>query len=397
MISKVILKEGRERSVRQFHPWIYSGAIDNIQGNPQAGEIVRVLDSRQEFLAYGYINTRSRIVVRLLEWQDNEPPDKPWWQARLKESLARRDRIIRNGEAGDACRLVFGEADLIPGLIVDRYGDFLVMQVLTYGIELVKSLLVDVLVSLTHPKGIYERSDVDVREHEGLPQTKGILFGEEPPDQVIIRENAARFRVDIKSGQKTGFYLDQKENRRQAADYAADAEVLDCFCHSGAFSVQMLSGGARAVTAVDSSAHSLELMKSNIDLNDLADKAVDYIKGDVFQVLRHLCREKKVYDLIVLDPPKLAVTRFQLPKALTAYKDLNLIAMRLLRPGGLLVTFSCSGAVDPQSFRTAVLWASYDAGRRMQILKSLSQPEDHPRLLSFPEGEYLKGIIGRVI
>lgn len=396
MIGRVILKPGREKPVRQRHPWIFGGAIQRFEGDFEDGSIVDVIAAGGEFLARGYLNRRSQIVVRALTWNEEEPIDATFWHARL-------ERAIRARPAGEtACRLVNAESDGLPGLVVDRYGSWLALQSLTLGIERHKTEIVAALAELLPLEGIYERSDVDVREKEGLSSAIGPLWGAEPPELIEIAERAPsgqplRLLVDLRHGQKTGFYLDQRENRRRMAAWCPDAEVLNLFSYTGAFTVQALAAGARNVVSVDSSAEALAMARRNVALNGFPVADEDFIEANVFKHLRRYRADGKFFDAIFLDPPKLAFTGAQVDKATRAYKDLNLVAMQILRPGGILATFSCSGHISPDLFQKVVFGAALDAGRNGQILEKLSHPADHPIALSFPEGEYLKGLICRVL
>ncbi len=395
-MQTIILKPGRDKNARQRHPWIFSGAI---AGKPQGispGEIVRVEDSRGGFVAHGYCNPRSQIAVRLLEWDEAAEIDIAWWRDKIRAAVERRRTILADGRT-DSCRLVFGESDFLPGLIVDKYAGFVVVQALTAGIARVEAEIVSILDELLHPAGIYEKSDPAARALEGLPESSGALAGIEPPDRLTVLENGYRFLIDIKSGQKTAFYLDQRDNRRIVAEYAAGRDILDCFCYTGGFSVYALSAGARSATLVDSSGQSQKIAAENIKANGPDMKSIEMIEGDVFKILRRFRDEGRAFDMVILDPPKFAPNKASLKKALSAYKDINMLAAQIARPGGLLVTFSCSGAVDLQTLQTVLFWAGSDAGRQIQILRTLSQAEDHPRLATFPESEYLKGFICRVI
>ncbi|HET7089013.1 MAG TPA: class I SAM-dependent rRNA methyltransferase [Anaerolineae bacterium] len=395
MGGQVVLRASREKPVRLRHPWIFSGAIRRIDGDVPDGGIADVVSAQGEFLARGYINRRSQIAVRLLTWDENEPIDMAFWRSRLERAIRARP------EEGSACRLVNAESDGLPGLVVDRYGAWTVVQALTLGIERNKQDLVDLLAALTQALGIYERSDVDVREKEGLSQAKGCLHGEEPPDEIEIVERGAagqplRFLVDVKRGHKTGFYLDQSANRRKVAAYCKDAEVLNLFSYTGGFACHALASGARRVINVDSSAEALALARRNVELNGFTARDEDFVEGDVFGVLRRFRAEGRTFDVVIADPPKFVHTAGQIEKASRAYKDFNLVSMQILRPGGILATFSCSGLVSPDLFQKIVFGASLDAGRDAQIVEKLSQSSDHPILLSFPEAEYLKGLVCRV-
>lgn len=395
MNAFVKLKRGREKPVRNLHPWIFSGAIQAVSGSPQGGDVVDVLDNEGQFLARGYYNDRSQIVVRLLTWDVAQAIDDAFWHERLGSAIAWREHL---GFEGNAYRLVHAESDGVPGLVVDRYGDYLVTQFLTLGVERRQTEILQALVDLVPCVGIYDRSDVDVRVKEGLELYAGLLWGEEPPERLELLENGYRFWVSIQAGQKTGFYLDQRENRRRVAAYClAEGAVLNAFSYTGAQGIYALGAGASQVVNLDTSADALAVAQENAMLNGLADREIEYVEGDVFQVLRLYRDQGRQFDMIVLDPPKFAYNRGQVQPACRGYKDINLLAMQCLRPNGILATFSCSGLIDADLFQKVVFGASVDAGRQVQILEKLSQSPDHPVLLSFPEGDYLKGLICRVI
>jgi len=395
-MARVILKRGREKPVLNRHPWIFSGAIQRIEGEVADGEVVVVADYRGLFLAQGYLNRRSQIAVRLLTWDEGEVIGRDFWGRQLERAWASR-QAVADDPSTDAYRLVNAESDLLPGLIVDRYGDYLAAQFLTLGIERWKAELVGLLADLLKPRGIYERGDVEVRKKEGLAQVSGLLDGEEPPDLVEITENGRRFLVDIKAGHKTGFYLDQRENRQKLTRYCPGKEVLNCFAYTGAFAVYAAAAGAGRITNVESSAEALALARRNVALNGFADRDDEYVEGDVFHVLREYRDQGRTFDLIILDPPKFAYSRNRVESACRGYKDINLLAMQIIAPGGILFTFSCSGLVSPDLFQKVLFGASVDAGRDVQIIEKLSQASDHPILLTFPESEYLKGLVCRVL
>lgn len=378
------------------HPWVFSGAINRIEGEVADGEVVGVADYQGRFLARGYLNRRSQIAVRLLTWDEGEVIGRDFWRHRLGRACASR-QALADDPSTDAYRLINAESDLLPGLILDRYGDYLVAQFLTLGIEWWKAELVSLMADLLKPRGIYERSDVEVRGKEGLAQVSGLLHGEEPPDLVEVTESGHRFLVDVKRGQKTGFYLDQRANRQKLARYCPSKEVLNCFAYTGAFAVYAAAAGAGRITNVESSAEALELAQRNMALNGFADRDDEYVEGDVFQVLRGYRDQGRTFDLIILDPPKFAYSQDQVESACRGYKDINLLAMQLIAPGGILFTFSCSGLVSPDLFQKVLFGASVDAGRDVQIIEKLSQSSDHPILLTFPESEYLKGVVCRVL
>lgn len=400
-LATIVLKRGREKPVRNRHPWIFSGAVARIEGQAQDGALVRVVDGRRGYLATGYFNHRSQIVVRLLTWQVGERVDADFWRRRLQRAAIGRQHLTRD-PATDAYRLVHAESDGLPGLVVDRYGEWLCVQCLTLGMARHRDEIVALLSDpafyrgqgLPVPAGIYARDDVKVRGKEGLPLESGLLWGAEPPDRVTIVEHGHRFLVDVKRGHKTGFYLDQRENRRRAAAYCAGADVLNAFAYTGGFGVYAGRAGARSVVNLESSVEALALAEENLALNDCP--LQEMVAGDVFQVLRRYRDERRTFDLAILDPPKFATSQAQVTNASRGYKDVNLLALQLLRPGGLLVTFSCSGLVSADLFQKIVFGASVDAGRDVQIVEWLAQGADHPVLLTFPESAYLKGFVCRV-
>jgi len=396
-MSQVILKSGREKSVRNRHPWVFAGAIERIDGNPDDGDVVTVRSVRGVFLARGYLNRRSQITVRLLSWDETEAIDDAFWEQRIASAVRRRQALSAEPRT-TAYRLVYAEADLVPGLVVDRYGDFLVLQCLTLGIARRRAQIVSVLSHMLAPQGIYERSDVDVREYEGLPPNVGVLCGDAPSPELSILENGHTFLVDVVNGQKTGFYLDLRPAREALSRYAREKEMLNAFCYSGAFSIYAAQAGAGPITNLDTSAGALTLARRNAEQNGLGDRGTDaYVEGDVFAELRRFRDQGRSFDLIVLDPPKFAPTRQHVERASRAYKDINLLAIKLLRPGGILFTLSCSGGVDSGLFQKIVFGASLDAQREVQIMELLTQGSDHPVLLSFPESAYLKGLVCRVL
>lgn len=394
-MNKVILHKGKEKAAWQLHPWIFSGAIKTVDGTPANGTLIKVFNVDKEFIAYGVYNAHSRVAVRLLEWNQEHPVDEMWWRRRLQRAVALRTHLLT--DQNDTVRLVFAEADFLPGLIVDKYGDFLSIQVHSSGVEAVKAIIVDELVQLIHPRGIYERSDLNARQHEGLPDANGLLYGEKPSDFVDVIENGIRYQINIMEGQKSGFYCDQRDNRSLTAQYVRGKRVLDCFCYTGGFTLNALKSGASSVVSVDSSALAIETLQKNLACNNLDVTTHTAVQADVNKYLRQLGEEEEKFDVVILDPPKYAPSRSALEKAARAYKDLNRRALLLLESGGLLATFSCSGAMDIDTFKQVVAWAALDAGKEIQFIRQFSQPEDHPVRASFPEGEYLKGLLVRVV
>ncbi|WP_257670543.1 class I SAM-dependent rRNA methyltransferase [Parapedobacter tibetensis] len=390
------LKKNKDKAAFQLHPWVFSGAIENIQGNPENGDIVQVMNFSGEFVAYGYYNNLSRVAVRLIEWHPDQLPDEQWWRMRIQRAVQAREHLLRSGDT-DTLRLIFAEADFLPGLIADKYGDFISLQVHASGVERVKPIIIDELDQLLKPKGIYERSDDNARGHEGLAGSNGLLFGLHPPEFAPIRENGILYEVNIAEGQKSGFYCDQRDNRLLTAQYAKGKRVLDGFCYSGGFSLNALAQGAREVVSVDSSALALETLQRNITLNGYDAANHTAIQADVNKQLRAFSEAGERFDLIILDPPKYAPSRSSLGKAARAYKDLNRRGLMLLESGGLLATFSCSAAMDMATFKQVLAWAALDAGKEIQFIRQFTQPEDHPVRASFSEGEYLKGLLCRVV
>jgi len=393
----IYLKPNRDKPIRQRHPWIFSGAIGRVEGQPAPGDYVDIADARGTWLARGYFNPKSQIVVRVLTWDQAEPVDAGFWQRRLAAAGDAR-RALSADPHTTAYRLVYAESDRVPGLIVDRYGDWLVVQFLTLGVEARRELLLEALVEIFSPRGIVDRSDVAVRRKEGLSLRSELAWGELPPPDLLILENGRRFQVDLLVGQKTGFYLDQRENRRIVGAYAAGRRVLNVFSFTGAFGVYALAGDAAYVTNVDSSYDALIGAEASLGLNGFdPDRQAEGIAGDAFQILRAFRDEGRQFDMVILDPPKFARRKSDLVGATRGYKDINLLGLKLLAPGGLLATFSCSGLVTPDLFQKILFGASLDAGRDVQILSKLGQGPDHPILLSFPEAEYLKGLLCRVV
>ncbi|MGK9127518.1 class I SAM-dependent rRNA methyltransferase [Olivibacter sp. SA151] len=394
-MTEIILKKGKDKAAWQLHPWIFSGAIARIVGKPANGDLVSVYNDDREFIAYGYYNGESRVAIRLLEWDPAKEVNENWWRERIQKAVKARNGIFN--EQTNTARLIFSEADFLPGLIADRFGDFISLQILTSGIERVKSIVVDELQKLLNPKGIYQREDGAARAHDGLEAQGGVLFGQHPPVFVDIIENGIHYKVNIAEGQKSGFYCDQRTNRLIVAQHAPDKKVLDCFCYSGGFSLNALKMGASQVFSVDSSALAIETLIQNISENAFDKSKHKAIQSDVNKQLKAFKEQGEKFDLVILDPPKYAPSRSSLEKASRAYKELNRLGLLLLSSGGLLATFSCSGAMDIDTFKQVLAWAALDAGKEIQFIDQFNQPEDHPIRASFPEGEYLKGLLCRVL
>lgn len=392
----VTLKPGREKPVIQRHPWIFSGSIRSIPNDLDNGAVVPVCDARGQFLAYGFLNRSSQIQVRLLSWEEDETFDDDFWRGRLQQAIDLREHWGLNAHT-NAYRLVNAESDYLPGLVVDRYADHLVLQIGSLGIEARKPLIAGLLMELTACHSVTERSDMSTRKQEKLPEASGPLTDERAPSLVEVQEYGFKFLVDVAEGQKTGFYTDQRENRRRVAAYCAGARVLNAFSYTGAFAVHALHQNARHVTNVDSSYDSLALAEDNLRLNGFdPDEYTENIAGDVFDVLRDspaIDTAGEGFDVVIVDPPKFVHNRGGLDRGLRGYKEVNMLAMRLLKPDGILATFSCSGLVSADLFQKVVFGAALDTGRDLQILEYLRQAPDHPVAITFPEGEYLSGLI----
>ena len=391
-MHKLILKPGREKSLKRRHPWVFSGAVAKVQGEPGTGDTVEVHSATGEFLALAAYSPQSQIVARVWDWK-KRGIDGTFFDERVKRALDQRRALLEGGTA-DAIRLVHGESDGLPGVVADRYGDTVVVQLTSAGAERWRETIADALLRAEGVRRIWERSDAEVRALEGLAPVTAALRGAREPTRITVTEHGLEFGIDLEHGHKTGFYLDQRDNRQRARTLARGRDVLDGFCYSGGFALNALAGGARSVTAVDSSVDALGLARENAERNHLA--GVNWIDGDVFQLLRKFRDEGKQFDLVVLDPPKFAPTATHAPKAARAYKDINLLAFKLLRPGGLLMTFSCSGGVSADLFQKIVAGAALDAGVEAQIIERLGPGADHPVALNFPEGDYLKGLVCRV-
>ena len=391
-MNGLVLKKGREKSLARHHPWIFSGAVERVAGKPAAGETVEVRSAAGAVLARAAWSPKSQIRARVWSFALGEAIDADFFRRRV-HAAAQMRAALPAARHTNALRLVHGESDGLPGLVVDRYADVLVAQFLAAGVERWREAILDALAEETHCEAIYERSDAEVRKLEGLEPRAGFARGNREAKRCPIVEYGLNYRVDVEEGQKTGFFLDQRENRQRVRALAAGREVLDGFSYTGGFALAALAGGARRVTAVESSAPALEMARENLAANPLDASKVDFVKADVFAHLRTLRDAGAKFDLVVLDPPKFAPTAAQAPKAARAYKDVNLLAFKLLAPGGLLATFSCSGGVDAALFQSIVAGAALDAGAEAAILERFHAAADHPVALEFPEGDYLKGLL----
>lgn len=391
---RIQLKPGREKSLLRHHPWVFSGAIN---GTPKAGpgDTVLVCNHRGEALATAAWSPQSQIRARIWSFQPEQSIDTTFFRQRIEQALRLRHELL--ADAAGACRIVNAESDGLPGLIVDRYADFLVCQFLATGVEAWRETIVEALQDLLPCRGIFERSDTDIRIKEGLPSRTGVLAGETPPEYIDIHEAGLYYRVYIHHGHKTGFYLDQRDNRLQLEPFCHEAEVMNAFAYTGGFGLRALKGGARQVLNIDTSEQSLELLNENIALNGLDANRSQNLHEDVFTALRRLHKEGRQFDVIVLDPPKFVDSKANLTRASRGYKDINRLAFMLLRPGGHLLTFSCSGLLSTELFQKIVADAALDANCTGVIIRHFGQATDHPVRLSFPEGTYLKGLLVRKV
>ncbi len=389
----VRLARGREASLLRRHPWVFSGAIDRVEGQPASGDAVIVLDAGGNTLGEGTWSPQSQIRVRMWHFENDKRISDDFVRERLRRAIVRRHDLL--ADPLGACRLVFSEGDGLPGLVVDRYGNFLVIQFLSTGTDARRDTITAYLSEELNPEGIFERSEGDARTREGLPRRVGTLYGDEPPVPIEFAEEGVRYLVDVKKGHKTGFYLDQRTNRGLVAGVARGRTMLNAFSYTGGFGIAALVGGARHVVEVDTSAPALDTCRSHMALNGLDAQSADHVEGDVFRVLRDFKEADRRFDLIVLDPPKFADKKSQVDKAARGYKDINRLAFHLLEPGGLLFTFSCSGAISADLFQKIVASGALDAGVEATMERRLMQATDHPVDIHFPESEYLKGLVCR--
>ena len=391
MLASLILKHRRERPLLRKHPWIFSGGVERIDGDPQPGDTIEVHDSTGKWIARAAYSPNSQIIARVWTFDVEEKIDRDFIRKRIEAAVAYRESLGLS-KVTNAWRLVFGEADGLPGLVIDRYGDIAVCQFLTVAMDRWKRVITDILMDMPDINTVYERSDTNARAREGLEVADGLLAGKPLPTQFLMTEYGLNLWVDIANGHKTGCYLDQRENRRAFPIDLHGKSVLNCFCYTGGFGLRAASLGASSVTQVDSSENALEMARKNADANHLDENVFSYEKADVFQYLRTCRDSRKSFDLIVLDPPKLIETQAQLEKGCRGYKDLNLLALKLLNPGGALLTFSCSGAMTPELFQKVVGDAARDAGKSPRVARILQQAPDHPLSLDIPEADYLTGL-----
>ncbi|PSW32595.1 23S rRNA (cytosine(1962)-C(5))-methyltransferase RlmI [Photobacterium phosphoreum] len=390
MTASIYLVKGREKSLRRRHPWIFSRGIDRVEGKPELGETVDVYDNKGEWLARGAYSPQSQIRVRVWTFNKNEAIDVNFFVNRLNAAQSLRDILAaRDGLTG--YRLIAAESDGLPGITIDRYQDYLVCQLLSAGAEAQRDVLIEALRQCYPSCNIYERSDVSVRKKEGLKQRTGVLHGEEPPKFITIEENGVKINVDIVGGHKTGFYLDQRDSREASVKYVNGKRVLNCFCYTGGFGLYALKGGASEVINVDVSQPALDTAQLNAEMNGYPVENAQFVNADVFKLLREYRERGELFDVVIMDPPKFAESKSQLVGACRGYKDINMLAMQILNPGGMLLTYSCSGLMDNGLFQKIIADAALDAHREVQFIERFSQAADHPLDSAYPEGFYLKG------
>lgn len=396
MSARIILAKGREKSLLRRHPWIFSGAIERVEGKPLSGETLDVFDKGGNWLARAAWSADSQIRGRVWTFDRDEQIDQDFFVRRLQQAQQWRNVVAARDDL-TGYRLVAGESDGLPGITIDRYDNFLVLQLLSSGAEFQRLNLMNALRECYPECNIYERSDVAVRKKEGLKQVTGLLHGEEPPKLLPIRENGVQILVDIKEGHKTGFYLDQRESRLAASRYVNGKKVLNCFCYTGAFGLFALKGNCKQVVNVDVSQPALDIARQNAELNGFDMSRAEFVRADVFKLLREYREQGEKFDVIIMDPPKFIENKGQLAGGCRGYKDINMLAMQLLNPGGTLLTYSCSGLMESGLFQKILADAALDAKREVQFVEQFTQAADHPVLSTYPEGLYLKGFACRVI
>jgi len=396
MTVRLILAKGREKSLLRRHPWVFSGAVARMEGKAQLGETIDICDSQGKWLAKGAWSPESQIRARVWSWQADESIDIDFFVKRLQAAQQLRDWLAERDDL-DSYRLIAGESDGLPGVTIDRFGTFLVMQLLSAGAEYQRAAIITALQKCYPDCAIYDRSDVSVRKKEGLELVQGPVTGEIPPPLLPITEHGMRLLVDIQTGHKTGYYLDQRDSRLATRRYAQNKRVLNCFSYTGGFAVSALLGGCTEVLSVDTSQAALDIARENVELNGLDLTKAQFVRDDVFKLLRRYRDEGEKFDLIVMDPPKFVENKNQLNGACRGYKDINMLAMQLLNPGGILLTFSCSGLMATDLFQKIIADAALDAQRDVQFIEQFRQAADHPVIASYPEGMYLKGFACRVL
>ncbi|HBL7234680.1 23S rRNA (cytosine(1962)-C(5))-methyltransferase RlmI [Serratia marcescens] len=390
------LAKGREKSLLRRHPWVFSGAVQRVEGKAHSGETIDILDSQGKWLARGAYSPESQIRARVWTFQQDEEINTDFFIRRLQQAQSWRDWVAQR-DGLDGYRLIAGESDGLPGITIDRFQNFLVLQLLSAGAEYQRPALLSALQHCYPECSIYDRSDVAVRKKEGLPLAQGSVFGDLPPELLPITEHGMKLLVDIQQGHKTGFYLDQRDSRLAARNYSAGRRVLNCFSYTGAFAVSALMGGCAQVISVDTSQAALDIAKQNVELNKLDLNKAEFVRDDVFQLLRNYRTQGEKFDLIIMDPPKFVENKNQLASACRGYKDINMLALQLLNPGGILLSFSCSGLMPTDLFQKILADAAVDAGRDVQFIEQFRQAADHPVIATYPEGLYLKGFACRVM
>jgi 23S rRNA (cytosine1962-C5)-methyltransferase len=391
-LPAIYLVKGREKSVYRQHPWIFSGAIARLEGTPEPGQTVDVYTHHGQWIAKAGYSPHSQIRARI--WSFNKRDiDTTFFVERIRQAQRLREDIIRRGGL-TGYRLIAAESDGLPGITIDKYSHYLVCQFLSASADHLKSQIVDALLQCFPDSHIYERSDVAVRKKEGLPLSTGILHGEIPQGITVIEENGIKIGVDIIHGHKTGFYLDQRDSRLQSMKYVDHKEVLNCFSYTGAFGLYALKSGAKRVVNVDISQPALDMARQNVQLNqfDSTDNRIEFIHADVFHLLREYRNQGIQFDVVIMDPPKFAESKAQLKGACRGYKDINMLAMQILRPGGTLLTYSCSGLMEQNLFQKIIADAALDTGRQAKFIERFMQASDHFIDSTYPEGFYLKGV-----
>ncbi|WP_368926542.1 23S rRNA (cytosine(1962)-C(5))-methyltransferase RlmI [Serratia marcescens] len=390
------LAKGREKSLLRRHPWVFSGAVQRVEGKALSGETIDILDSQGKWLARGAYSPESQIRARVWTFQQDEEINIDFFIRRLQQAQSWRDWVAQR-DGLDGYRLIAGESDGLPGITIDRFQNFLVLQLLSAGAEYQRPALLSALQHCYPECSIYDRSDVAVRKKEGLPLAQGPVLGDLPPELLPITEHGMKLLVDIQQGHKTGFYLDQRDSRLAARNYSAGRRVLNCFSYTGAFAVSALMGGCVQVISVDTSQAALDIARQNVELNKLELNKAEFVRDDVFQLLRNYRAQGEKFDLIIMDPPKFVENKNQLASACRGYKDINMLALQLLNPGGILLSFSCSGLMPTDLFQKILADAAVDAGRDVQFIEQFRQAADHPVIATYPEGLYLKGFACRVM
>ncbi len=392
MTARLILSRGREKSLLRRHPWVFSGAISRVEGNANSGETVDVCDHKGTWLARAAYSPQSQIRARVWSWQPDETIDIAFFEQRIGKARQWREWLAKT-DSLDSYRLIAGESDGLPGVTIDKFTDFLVVQLLSAGAEYQRPAIITALQNCFPECSVYDRSDVAVRKKEGLPLAHGLISGQQPPDLLPITEHGMKLLVDIKEGHKTGYYLDQRDSRFALRRYSENARVLNCFAYTGGFAVSALIGGCKEVISVDTSEAALEVARKNVELNQLSLDKAKFVRDDVFKLLRSYRDNGEKFDVIVMDPPKFVENKNQLAGACRGYKDINMLAMQLLNPGGILLSFSCSGLMTVDLFQKIIADAALDAGKTVQFIDQLRQAADHPVISTYPEGLYLKGFV----